>query len=323
MRNLQIIRSAVLGYCAGVSQAVKMAESLADRNALNGNPIYTYGPIVHNKDVLDKLKQKRVYVLDEKAFLDPGNDLSDRLRGIQVILRAHGVSPHIEARLQEAGAVIQDATCQKVKATQLLVQKLSAHLHDSREDAVDANNATDGGVSPAVIFLAGDRDHAEIRGILGYAPDCVCVSTEAEAEEAARSRQRADEENAELSAVLIGQTTLSMDDYRKIAAVLQKYYRLDVKNTICPATAYRQNALRELCARVDAVIVAGGKSSANTRTLADIARSTGKPTYLLENASEVGAILPELTAHTTIGLAAGASTPIEIIEELESRLRLV
>jgi 4-hydroxy-3-methylbut-2-enyl diphosphate reductase len=257
-------------------------------------PLYTYGPLIHNKTVLHKLKEKRVYVLDGKADRD--------MRGIQVILRAHGVSPQAEAALRESGAIVRDATCPKVKANQLLARKLCAKGADSQ-----------------TVFLAGDRNHAEIQGILGYAPDCVCVLNEAEAEKAACSRRGASGGKAKRKApaVLIGQTTFPIGDYRKIAAVLQKYFCLNVQNTICAATAHRQDALRKLCAHVDAVIIAGGKDSANTRALAGIAHGMGKSAYILENASEADGIAPELAAYIRIGLASGASTPIETVDELE------
>lgn len=277
-----------------------MAENLASERDAHGQAgentvIYTYGPLIHNKTVLRKLEEKRIYVLDGKADA----------RGVQVIIRAHGVSPEAETALREAGAVLRDATCPKVKANQILARKLCAK----------------GGVS-GTVFLAGDRNHAEIQGILGYAPECVCVSNEAEAEEAAQSRREAAGKSAGriMPAVLIGQTTFPVDSYRKIAAVLRKHFRLDTRNTICSATARRQNALRKLCVCVDAVIIAGGKDSANTRALAGIARDMGKPAYLLENAAEADGIASEMAAYPRIGLASGASTPIETVDELETAL---
>jgi 4-hydroxy-3-methylbut-2-enyl diphosphate reductase len=293
----------------GVSRAVKMAEALAEqRNAPGGQPlssIYTYGPLIHNTAVLRKLEEKKVFVLDEGATTD--------LRDALVIIRAHGVPPRVEAELREAGAVIKDATCPKVKANQLLAQKLC-----EKNDGVSPETVhqTVYRTVYRTVFLAGDRRHAEIQGILGYAPDCICVSNESEAEEAARRRIAGGNIRKD-KAVLIGQTTFPVEDYRKIAAVLHKYFRLTVKNTICPATACRQDALRKLCASVDAMIIAGGKNSANTRALAGIAQSMGKPAFLLENAAEMKGIAAGLSVYTRIGLAAGASTPLETIDELE------
>jgi 4-hydroxy-3-methylbut-2-enyl diphosphate reductase len=317
----QIIRSPVLGYCMGVSRAVKMAEDLAARrDTPAGRPayaLYTYGPLIHNTTVLRKLEQKGVRILEDTAL--PGDPHGADLRHALVIIRAHGVSPRVEAGLREAGAVIKDATCPKVKANQLLAQRLRAKENGPPPPPPP---------SPRPVFLAGDRRHAEIQGILGYAPDCVCVSTEAEAVEAAGQQvallKTAGKDAAAAAAggkgraVLIGQTTFPVDDYRKIAAVLRNYFRLAVKDTICPATACRQDALRKLCTAVDAIIIAGGKDSANTRALAGIARAMGVPAYLLENAAEVKRIEPALASCRRIGLAAGASTPLETIDELEA-----
>jgi 4-hydroxy-3-methylbut-2-enyl diphosphate reductase len=323
MTKPEVIRSSVLGYCMGVSRAVKIAEALAvRRDTLTGKPahaLYTYGPLIHNTTVLRKLEEKGVHTLGATEFIEsiaPSTSITSiedgaplDLHGALVIIRAHGVAPHVEAKLREAGAVIKDATCPKVKANQLLARKLCMENTKNRKK--------ENGISPVPVFLAGDRWHAEIQGILGYAPDCICVSNEAEAEEAARSRTIGGHNTGKNEAALIGQTTFPVDDYRKIAAVLQKYFRLDVKDTICPATSCRQDALRILCASVDAMIVAGGKDSANTRALAEIAHSMGVPVYLIENAAEMKPIEPELAAYRRIGLAAGASTPLEIIDELE------
>jgi 4-hydroxy-3-methylbut-2-enyl diphosphate reductase len=301
MKPLQVIRSSVLGYCKGVSRAVRIAEELAAAPDRRGDSaIYTYGPLIHNKTVLRKLAEKGVRILD--------NPEGAALRGARVIIRAHGVPPHVEAGLKKAGAIIEDATCPKVKAAQLLARKLCAK-----------------GRPAQIVFLAGDRHHAEVQGILGYAPDCVCVSNEAEAENAAkRYRPAAGAGGAPCEmprAALLGQTTFPVSVYQKITAVLRAYFpQLDVKNTICSATAERQEALRKLCARADAVIITGGTESANTKALADIARSMEKRTFLIEHAGELKEIEAELAPFSRIGLAAGASTPLETVLEIEAAL---
>jgi 4-hydroxy-3-methylbut-2-enyl diphosphate reductase len=317
MTKPEVIRSSVLGYCMGVSRAVKIAEALAIRKDTltdkRAYALYTYGPLIHNMTVLRKLEEKGVRILGAAEFIESITSIGGApldLHDALVIIRAHGVAPHVEAKLREAGAVVKDATCPKVKANQLLARKLC--MENTK------NTKKQNGVSPVPVFLAGDRWHAEIQGILGYAPDCICVSNETEAEKAARSRTIGEHNTGKNEAALIGQTTFPVDDYRKIAAVLQKYFRLDVKDTICPATACRQDALRILCASVDAMIVAGGKDSANTRALAEIAHSMGMPVYLVENVAEMKPIEPELAAYRRIGLAAGASTPLETIDELEA-----
>jgi 4-hydroxy-3-methylbut-2-enyl diphosphate reductase len=278
-----------------------MAQTLAERREqsvrhTSSSIIYTYGPLIHNKMVLRMLEEQHVHVLRE--------NFPEDLHGALVVIRAHGVPPETEAALRKAGAVIKDATCPKVKANQLLARKLGIKAGDGR----------------GIVFLAGDRQHAEIQGIVGYAPECVCVSNETEAENAARSR--CGENAGKITAVLMAQTTFPVEDYRKITAVLQNYFpRFVAHNTICPATACRQEALRKLCAHVDAVIIAGGKESANTKALAEIARGRGKETLLVEDAGEARAFASRLPKTARIGLAAGASTPLSVIDEIEQVLR--
>jgi 4-hydroxy-3-methylbut-2-enyl diphosphate reductase len=192
-----------------------------------------------------------------------------------------------------------DATCPRVKASQLAARDLAEKGYR--------------------IFLAGERDHGEVKGIYGYAAGiegvCVIVGNPEEAASAARSlRERGDGKTA-----LIGQSTISRDEYLSIAEEIQRIFpHLEVKETICGATRDRQDALRELCARVDAVIVAGGKASANTRRLLAIAGQCGKPCLLAESAAD----LPEgLDRYPSVGLCAGASTPDSVIAGIEEKLR--
>jgi 4-hydroxy-3-methylbut-2-enyl diphosphate reductase len=266
----------------GVKRAVDAAYMLFDE-AKRG-AAYTYGPLIHNKTVLETLAGHNITVIDGE--LPP-------LEGAAVIIRAHGAPPEIEAELHRRGARVKDATCPKVKAVQLLAQKLSGEGYR--------------------VFLAGDAGHAEVRGILGYAPSCVCVSTVEEAEKAAQ--------NAGLpeKAALIGQTTFSRGGYQRIAVALKKQLPgLVTKNTLCPATGERETALRSLCGQVDAVVIAGGRDSANTQALAEVAGSMGTPVFLVESAAELPP-MPETVR--TVGIAAGASTPLEIIDEIEGFLK--
>jgi 4-hydroxy-3-methylbut-2-enyl diphosphate reductase len=211
-----------------------------------------------------------------------------------VIIRAHGVSPVLEAELVSRGARIADATCPKGKASQLKAQSLSEAGYR--------------------VFIAGERDHGELIGIRGYAPDSLVVANPAEAEEAARSLRAA---SPVPKAALICQTTIRPEEYAAIGAAIGKYLDLELVDTICGATRERQEALRELCAQVEGVLIAGGRESSNTRRLLEIARSLGKPCWLVESAAD----LPAGTdAFKTLGLSAGASTPDTVIEEIENAL---
>jgi 4-hydroxy-3-methylbut-2-enyl diphosphate reductase len=304
---MNVIRAEVLGYCMGVRRAVEMAYAEA---ALGGGRVYTMGPLIHNPQVLEDLRQRGVEALDEADLL--GADLSDST----VIIRAHGITPELEGRLVRRGAVIRDATCPKVKASQMKARSLSE--------------------AGCRLFLAGEKCHGEVIGIQGYAPSCVIVANPVEAEEAAAALARepdaagpATETAAgngppktsptQAGPFLIAQTTLSPEEYRAIGEGITRHLpRTEIIDTICPATRDRQDSLKALCAKVDAVVIAGGRESANTRRLLAIARACGKPAVLVETAA---ALPPRLAAYATIGLTAGASTPDEVIASIEAALR--
>jgi len=306
---MKLVRANVLGFCMGVRRAVEMANAALAESA--GHPIYTLGPLIHNPQVLDSLAGKGMCILEEE---DLSADLSTGLSGADlsdatVIIRAHGVCPATEQKLRERGARIIDATCPRVKASQLAALEV---VKKGRR-----------------VFLAGERDHAELKGIYGYAlsgasesveqnhnnisrESCIIVGNPEEAEDAAKALWK---EDSAARTALIGQTTISEDEYSAIEETIQKTFPdLEVINTICGATRDRQNALRELCTQVDAVIIAGGKDSANTRRLLSIAQSCGKTAWLVESATS----LPVFdTPPEIVGISAGASTPDSVIDDIE------
>jgi 4-hydroxy-3-methylbut-2-enyl diphosphate reductase len=170
------------------------------------------------------------------------------------------------------------------------------------------------------IFLAGERRHGEIIGIQGYAEkgrgaSCTIVAGVEEAEEEARLLH---EREGDISCALLAQTTISPEEYEKIGSAIRNYFpALMAVNTICGATRDRQEALRELCARAQAVIIAGGRESANTRRLLAIARNSGVPAWLVETQADLP---PEIWNYAVVGLSAGASTPDSIILDIERAL---
>ncbi|GHV84457.1 4-hydroxy-3-methylbut-2-enyl diphosphate reductase [Spirochaetia bacterium] len=283
----------------GVRRAVELAEAAV----LEAAPIYTAGPLIHNPQVLTSLTERGVQILDETDLnkADRGTDLS----GAAVIIRAHGISPKAEQQLRQRGARIIDATCPRVKASQLAARSLA-----------------DKG---RWVFIAGERNHAEVRGIAGY----VEKSDDSEqrrpaviagnAAEAAAAAEKLYQEAPEAKTALIAQTTFSPEEYAAIAEVIKVFFPgLEVHHTICGATRDRQNALLKLCSAVDAVIIAGGKDSANTRRLLSIAKNCGKPAWLAESAADVNAA--ELAHFQTLGISAGASTPDSVIDAIEAGL---
>jgi 4-hydroxy-3-methylbut-2-enyl diphosphate reductase len=290
----------------GVRRAVELAyKQLACGKADRPEKVYSLGPLIHNPQALEELKQKGIKILDE-------NKLPKNLSGAVVIIRAHGISPQTEAELRERGAVVVDATCPKVKASQLKAASLAKQGYS--------------------FFLAGEESHAEIAGIRGYAEDgwihrnddagngrfLQVVSCTEEAETAAKLLSEDPELHSPKTA-LIAQTTISTEEYHAIGAVISRYFpALEIIQTICAATKERQDSLRELLGRVDAVAIAGGKDSANTRRLLTIAQAAGKPCAIVETA---GDIPPDFFKFETVGLAAGASTPDTVIDAIEQTLK--
>lgn len=284
-----VIRARVFGYCMGVRRAMEMAFAEAAAASDGGSAVYTLGPLIHNPTALESLSAKGVRVLDESS-------LPDSLAGATVVIRAHGVAPDVAEEVKRRGARIVDATCPRVRLSQKKAEKY----------------AKDG----YTLFLAGEADHGEIIGIAGYAPGCVIVSSPEEARSKALSLRDA---KSREKVALIGQTTIKSGEYADIASEIRAVFpSVEIFDGICPATMDRQAALRELCDQTDAVVVVGGKNSANTKRLYLSALEYGKPAVLVETAAEIS---EELGRFSTIGLTAGASTPDLVIDSVERKLR--
>jgi 4-hydroxy-3-methylbut-2-enyl diphosphate reductase len=269
----------------GVRRAMDMADAALVQEK---SAVYAMGPLIHNPRAMKTLTDRGLVVLDE-------DNLPADLSGASVIIRAHGITPRLEKALKNLGATLIDATCPRVKASQLKAQSLCRDGYR--------------------VFLAGEKRHGEIIGIQGYAPDCIMAGEAAEAETAA---EKLFSQEPEARTALIGQTTISEDEYTAIAEAIRTVFpNLNVINTICRATRDRQDSLRDLTARVDAVIVAGGRESANTRRLLAIARD--KPAWLVETPADIPG---EIGAYKTVGLCAGASTPEGLIDAVEQALTL-
>ncbi|MDR0628282.1 MAG: 4-hydroxy-3-methylbut-2-enyl diphosphate reductase [Treponema sp.] len=284
---MQLIKAEVLGYCMGVRRAVTMAEE-AVKAAAGVHRVYTLGPLIHNPQVLERFRSQGLDILDE-------TELPQDLVSSVVIIRAHGITPQMETVLACKGARLVDATCPTVKKSQMKARSL-----------------TDAGYR---IFLAGERYHGEVIGIQGYAPSCLVVADPGEATEKAEALYHS---APTAKTALLSQTTIAPDEYQRIAQAIHAYFpTLEIIDTICKATRDRQYALSKLCPQVDALLVIGGKESANTRRLLAIAQALGKPAWLLERAAEIP---PGIRAYPVVGLAAGASTPDELIDRIARAL---
>ena len=280
-----------MGVRRAVEQACLQAAPIPAEKA--GGAVYTLGPLIHNPQALEELSRLGITILDE-------NNLPENPGSATVIIRAHGVSPRAEAELRRRGAAVVDATCPHVKASQTKAAALAK-----------------GG---CFLFIAGEKTHAEILSLIGYAENSKekCFSIISDTAEAENAAAQLHAENPRQKTALIGQTTISADEYSAITeAIIKHFPNTEIVASICSATVERQNSLRELLNEVDAVVIAGGKKSANTRRLLQIAQESDKPCALAETAADIP---PEFYRYATVGLAAGASTPDAVIEEIEKKL---
>lgn len=274
----------MLGFCFGVRRAVELAEKALSENP--GKKVYSLGPLIHNENALSALEEKGLHILEE-------SDIAELEEGSVVIIRAHGVAPSVTDVLEKRGCKIIDATCPRVKASQKMVERYS-----SENDYV---------------VLTGDKNHGEVIGIAGYAGEN--FSQIQDCEEAERFNIK-DGDNKNV--ILLSQTTYSPKEFEKIENLFKsKFHNLAVMNTICPATNERQQALLELCSQVEGVLVVGGKNSANTKRLYQTAAANCKIAAHIQSAADIP---QEFFNLKTIGITAGASTPDEIIEDVERKI---
>lgn len=280
---MKIILADVLGYCMGVRRAVEIAsDSLKN---CGSKKVYSFGPLIHNRIALENLAEKGLSVLKEE-------DISSVEKGSLVVIRAHGVPPVILEKLSGSECQILNATCPKVMASQKNAEKYAKLGY--------------------TVILAGDSNHGEVAGISGYAgKKFVLVQNKDEAEKMPPFPEK---ENA----VLLCQTTFSKAEFSQIVENLSKKIKnLKVLNTICSATKERQDALKKLCPQVQGVLVVGGKNSANTKRLFQIAEENCRKAALIETADEI----PEdFFSLDSVGITAGASTPNSVIEKVVGAL---
>jgi 4-hydroxy-3-methylbut-2-enyl diphosphate reductase len=273
---MKILIARTSGFCMGVRRAVEMVLDAPDQNT---NPIFTYGPLIHNPQVLHLLKTKDITVLDKIPSRGEGT----------VLIRAHGVPPFTKEKLKEVNFNVIDATCPRVIKVQTIIRK-----HAQKGFAA---------------IIIGDKDHPEVIGLLGYARDKGFVAGSMQEIEALP-----DFENA----IIIAQTTQNTQFFESVkdwAATKHPDYK--VFNTICDSTERRQAEVKRLAESVDAVIVVGGRNSGNTRRLAEIARESGKPTYHIESEADLADLDTDaLVAARHIGITAGASTPNWVIKKV-------
>ena len=256
------------GYCFGVKRAIELAE----KNA----PACSLGPLIHNQDAVSELESRGIHAVESASALPVGG---------KVVVRSHGLGQSELEELKAAHEVI-DATCPFVRAIHVMVQ-----------------NAARQGQS---VIVCGQREHPEVKGILGWAGSKACVV--ADPEEARRLPKME-------SALIVSQTTLGLNAFEDICRELKlRIAQPLIRTTVCDATVKRQAECEALSRRSDVMLVVGDKASANTRRLAEIAKEHCKRTYLISGAEELKNIA--LKPEDSVGITAGASTPRRKYEEV-------
>jgi len=279
---MKLLLSKPRGFCAGVERAIETVEKAL---VLWGAPIYVKHEIVHNKYVVDGLRAKGAVFIE---------DIDEVPVGARLIYSAHGVSPAVREQAQKRGLIEIDATCGLVTRVHSAVKRFAALGYQ--------------------IVLIGHRNHVEIIGTAGEAPNVTTIVESVEDVEAL---------TFSLSQKLfyITQTTLSLDDVKEITdALLKKYPQIETLPTssICYATTNRQMALREITDVVDLVLVVGDPQSSNSNRLREVSAKRGIDSYLINHAGEIN---PKwMVGKKVIGLTAGASTPETIVQKCIQRL---
>ena len=280
---MNVILAKSAGFCFGVKRAV---DTVYER-ILEKEPLYTFGPIIHNEEVVRDLEKKGVVVVNDV------DELAGKPQGT-VIIRAHGVERGVCEKIQALGFSIVDATCPFVLKIHRLVERYSG------EDCH--------------IVIVGNASHPEVKGIKSWsnAEDTRVIGTRKEAEKYDASHGK--------KVCIVSQTTFNYNKFQELVEIISKKgYNIIIRNTICNATEERQTEAREIAKRVDAMIVIGGSSSSNTRKLYEICKKECYDTFYIQTINDLD--LESLGRAECIGITAGASTPNNIIEEVCTNVR--
>ncbi len=279
----EVILAKTAGFCFGVHRAIDTVY-----NQVGNNNVYTYGPIIHNEEVVKDLESKGVKVIDD--IFD--NDLCLG-KDSTVIIRSHGVSKKAYDELVGRGVNIVDATCPFVLKIHKIVKEES---HNGKQ-----------------IIVIGNENHPEVEGICGWSETPVIViDTE---EKAKKIELKKDKE-----VCIVSQTTFNYKKFQELVEIIsEKGYNISIRNTICNATEERQAEASEIARKADAMIVIGGKSSSNTRKLYEICKNECNNTFYIQTLNDLD--IDKLGMADCIGITAGASTPNNIIEEVYNNVR--
>ena len=274
---MKVILAKTAGFCMGVRRAMEMV--MAESNKKEG-PLFTYGPLIHNQQVLDLLRSKGIQAEEDLENLKSG----------RIIIRAHGIPPQKKLALEKTGLKVMDGTCPKVTRVQAIIRRYSKEGRQT--------------------IIVGDQDHAEVIGLMGYSRSPAHVIQGADDVPGLPEMDHP---------FVVAQTTQNEQNFNLVVAALkERFPDLLVFDTICDATHLRQGEVREFKGLVDGVVVVGGYHSGNTRRLVQISEEEGMPTIHVETENELNE--QNLSGFKTVGVTAGASTPHWMINSVLKKI---
>ncbi len=276
---MKVLVAQKCGFCHGVRNAISVAEKILAHQK-GESPVYSFGPIIHNKDEVERLAKVGLKTVDGVQQIQSGT----------VLIRSHGAAPEQIDRLEEKGLNIVDATCILVKRVQHIAKELA---NDGYE-----------------VVIIGDEDHPEVQAVMGCATDVVVIGDENDLHKLPQ--------NARLG--IVCQTTQNPEHFGRVLGAIGRYgfSELKVMNTLCKEAIRRQESAVQLCMQVDIMFVLGGLESANTRRLAELCKKHNSQTFHLQNWNELDKDI--LYGKNVAGVTAGASTPDWIIAEFVKNL---
>ena len=285
---MQVTLAKSAGFCFGVKRAVDQVYQEAEHSRM---PVYTFGPIIHNETVVKDLEEKGVYAIGGIE------ELKHLPKGI-VVIRSHGVSKEIYEKIASEGFRIVDATCP-------FVLKIHRFAEDYSKKGYH-------------ILIIGNASHPEVEGIKGWSDPA--GTTVLQSAEEARNFKLPEGENGRPNVCIVSQTTFNYNKFQELVEIIEKKgYDIIVLNTICNATEERQKEAAEISAKADAMIVIGGSHSSNTQKLFEICKKECENTYYIQTLDDLDP--GQFRSIDNVGITAGASTPNNIIEEVQKNVR--
>ncbi|MGB7926187.1 MAG: 4-hydroxy-3-methylbut-2-enyl diphosphate reductase [Pyrinomonadaceae bacterium] len=279
MRKMEVLLAEEYGFCFGVERAVDMVEEALGE----AQPIRSLGALIHNAQEMQRLEAQGVTTINSPSEAD---------QETTAVIRAHGVTPEVQRELEERAAHVIDATCPFVTRVQHLAERAAKQGRD--------------------VVVAGNPDHPEMIGVVGYAPHNTYVVRDASEVEHLPSLHEP---------LVVSQTTIKLQTFLDVAEAVRAKADAEpqIVNTICSATRDRQDAARALAGHVDAFYIIGGRHSSNSAKLLTVCKEQCERSYLIETPEEINP--QDLEGIARVGVTAGASTPNWLIDQVVNRLR--